>query len=104
MRILSITAQKPNSTGSGVFLTELVRALGETGQEQMAVGGIYPEDRVELPTLINTDEPEEKELPAFEERLAAAIKDSMKAGRTEPADVSLLTGSGLPGLSSGTDP
>ena len=41
MRILSITAQKPNSTGSGVFLTELVRALGETGQEQMAVGGIY---------------------------------------------------------------
>ena len=80
MRILSITAQKPNSTGSGVFLTELVRALGETGQEQM-----------ELPTLINTDEPEEKELPAFEERLAAAIKDSMKAGKTEPADVSLLT-------------
>ena len=49
MRILSITAQKPNSTGSGVFLTELVRALGETGQEQMVVGGIYPEDRVELP-------------------------------------------------------
>ena len=46
---------------------------------------------VELPTLINTDEPEEKELPAFEERLAAAIKDSMKAGKTEPADVSLLT-------------
>ena len=91
MRILSITAQKPNSTGSGVFLTELVRALGETGQEQMAVGGIYPEDRVELPTLINTDEPEEKELPAFEERLSAAIKDSMKAGKTEPADVSLLT-------------
>ena len=77
MRILSITAQKPNSTGSGVFLTELVRALGETGQEQMAVGGIYPEDRVELPTLINTDEPEEKELPAFEERLAAAIEDSV---------------------------
>ena len=25
MRILSITAQKPNSTGSGVYLTELVK-------------------------------------------------------------------------------
>ena len=62
MRILSITAQKPNSTGSGVFLTELVRALGETGQEQMAVGGIYPEDRVELPAWLSvirevTDDP-----------------------------------------------
>ena len=41
--------------------------------------------------LVSWEKPEEKELPAFEERLAAAIKDSMKAGKTEPADVSLLT-------------
>ena len=29
MRILSITAQKPDSTGSGIYLTELVRAMQE---------------------------------------------------------------------------
>ena len=28
MRILSVTAQKPDSTGSGVFLTELVKGYG----------------------------------------------------------------------------
>ena len=49
MKILSITAQKPNSTGSGVFLTEVVAALARMGHEQMTVGGVYPEDRVEMP-------------------------------------------------------
>ena len=31
MKILSITAQKPHSTGSGVYLTELVKKLGRSG-------------------------------------------------------------------------
>ena len=49
MRILSITAQKPNSTGSGVFLTELVKELAAKGHEQAVVAGVYKEDKTELP-------------------------------------------------------
>ncbi len=49
MRILSITAQKPNSTGSGVYLTELVKEYAGDGHEQAVVAGIYEEDKVELP-------------------------------------------------------
>ena len=49
MRILSITAQKPNSTGSGVYLTELVKEYALLGHEQAVVAGVYREDEVELP-------------------------------------------------------
>lgn len=49
MRILNITAQKPNSTGSGVYLTELVKEYASKGHEQAVVAGVYEEDRVELP-------------------------------------------------------
>lgn len=49
MRILSITAQKPNSTGSGVYLTELVKEYARAGHEQAVVAGVYREDAVELP-------------------------------------------------------
>ena len=49
MRILSITAQKPNSTGSGVYLTELVKEYALLGHEQAVVAGVYREDKVELP-------------------------------------------------------
>ena len=49
MRILSISAQKPDSTGSGVYMTELIRAFADKGYEQGAVAGIGPEDRPELP-------------------------------------------------------
>lgn len=49
MRILSITAQKPNSTGSGVYLTELVKEYAMLGHEQAVVAGVYREDKVELP-------------------------------------------------------
>ena len=49
MRILSITAQKPNSTGSGVYLTELVKEFALQGHEQAVVAGIYQDDEVELP-------------------------------------------------------
>lgn len=49
MRILSITAQKPSSTGSGVYLTELVKEYAHRGYEQAVVAGVYKEDFVELP-------------------------------------------------------
>ncbi len=44
MRILSITTQKPNSTGSGVYLTELVRQFHKMGHEQAVVAGIDGND------------------------------------------------------------
>ena len=47
MRILSITAQKPNSTGSGVYLTELVKEYEILGHEQAVVAGVYREDLIE---------------------------------------------------------
>ena len=31
MKILSVTAQKPDSTGSGIYLTELVRGFKKKG-------------------------------------------------------------------------
>lgn len=49
MKILSITAQKPDSTGSGVFLTELVRAFGKQGHAQAVVCGITEEDTITFP-------------------------------------------------------
>lgn len=49
MKILSITAQKPNSTGSGVYLTELVKEYAAKGHEQAVVAGVYEEDKAELP-------------------------------------------------------
>ncbi|MEZ3433797.1 MAG: glycosyltransferase family 4 protein [Lachnospiraceae bacterium] len=49
MRILSITAQKPGSTGSGVYLTELVKEYAHKGYEQAVVAGVYKEDEVKLP-------------------------------------------------------
>ena len=49
MNILSITAQKPHSTGSGTYLTELVRAFDRMGHKQAVVCGIYLDDSVEFP-------------------------------------------------------
>lgn len=49
MRILSVTAQKPDSTGSGVYLTELVRGFRRLGQEQAVLCGVGPEDAPALP-------------------------------------------------------
>ena len=39
MKILSITAQKPHSTGSGVYLTELVNAFDRLGHSQAVIAG-----------------------------------------------------------------
>lgn len=49
MNILSITAQKPHSTGSGTYLTELVRAFDRMRHKQAVVCGIYADDPVEFP-------------------------------------------------------
>lgn len=49
MRILSITAQKPHSTGSGTYLTELVRSWDRAGHSQAVVCGIYPDDIIDFP-------------------------------------------------------
>ena len=52
MRILSITAQKPSSTGSGVYLTELVREFARKGHSQAVVAGVYREDQISLPAEV----------------------------------------------------
>lgn len=49
MKILSITAQKPDSTGSGVYLTELVRGFAKEGIDQAVIVGIGKTDTVNLP-------------------------------------------------------
>ncbi len=52
MRILHVIAQKPNSTGSGVYVSELVKALDQAGHTQAVVAGITRADRVELPEKV----------------------------------------------------
>ncbi len=49
MKILSITTQKPHSTGSGIYLTELVRSLDRMKHEQAVVAGVYISDSVSFP-------------------------------------------------------
>lgn len=49
MKILSVTAQKPHSTGSGIYLTELVRSFARQGHKQAVVCGIFRDDKVEFP-------------------------------------------------------
>lgn len=66
MKILSISAQKPSSTGSGIYLLELVKSLQEMGHEQAVVAGVskesemqgLPEDIQKYPVCFQT-----KELP-----------------------------------------
>lgn len=52
MKILHITAQKPDSTGSGVYLKETVSALNRLGHSQAIIAGIAPEDKPEFPSGI----------------------------------------------------
>ena len=49
MRILSVSAQKPDSTGSGVFLTELVKGFEKAGHQQAVICGTVKEDTIHLP-------------------------------------------------------
>lgn len=52
MKVLSITAQKPHSTGSGTYLSELVNSFQRLGYEQAVVAGIYEEDVVSFPSEV----------------------------------------------------
>ena len=52
MRILSVTAQKPDSTGSGIYLSELVKNFEVLGHEQAVVAGVYREDEIHLPERV----------------------------------------------------
>ena len=49
MRVLTISAQKPDSTGSGVYLAETARGFLESGHEVCVVAGIDRDDEPELP-------------------------------------------------------
>ena len=49
MRILSVTAQKPDSTGSGVFLSELVKGFDALGCPQAVVCGVTEADPLPFP-------------------------------------------------------
>ncbi len=49
MRILNITAQKPDSTGSGVYLAEMVRCEVQAGHAAAVVCGIAPGDPLPFP-------------------------------------------------------
>lgn len=53
MKILSITTQKPHSTGSGTYLTELVHSFHRKGIRQAVVAGIYPRDTVTFPKEVS---------------------------------------------------
>ena len=53
MRILSVTAQKPDSTGSGVFLTELVKGFDALGMEQAVICGVTEADKLPFPAHIS---------------------------------------------------
>ncbi len=46
MRILNVTAQKPDSTGSGVYLAEMVRCQDAAGHETAVVCGLARDDEV----------------------------------------------------------
>lgn len=48
MRILSIIAQKPYATGSGVYLVETIKAFGKMGHENAVVYGKYNDDNIYL--------------------------------------------------------
>ena len=50
MRILCISAQKPDSTGSGVYLAETVRSMIAQGHDVAVIAGIDREDAPELPS------------------------------------------------------
>ncbi|WP_334145637.1 glycosyltransferase family 4 protein [Muricomes intestini] len=49
MKILSISAQKPDSTGSGIYLLELVRGFHTLGSPQAVSAGVYKEDSIVFP-------------------------------------------------------
>lgn len=65
LHILNISAQKPDSTGSGVYLNEMVRAMVRAGHDVAVIAGIGPADAPALPegTLFRPVRFETPELP-----------------------------------------
>lgn len=53
MRILSVSAQKPDSTGSGVYLAQTVSAMHGLGVEQAVIAGIDGEDSPVFPNGVS---------------------------------------------------
>ena len=53
MRILNITAQKPDSTGSGVYLAEMVRCEVAAGHSAAVICGIAPDDPLPFPSCVS---------------------------------------------------
>lgn len=53
MRILNVTAQKPDSTGSGVYLSELMKGFHKMGHAQALIAGVYKEDIIDVPERVN---------------------------------------------------
>lgn len=49
MRILNVTAQKPDSTGSGVYLAEMMRCEVAAGHSAAVICGIAPDDPLPFP-------------------------------------------------------
>lgn len=52
VRILHVTAQKPDSTGSGVYLAQTIAALGRLGCDQAVVCGVDAADEISLPSFV----------------------------------------------------
>ena len=66
MRILHITTQKPNSTGSGIYMCGMIKGFEKLGYEQSVIAGIDVEDSIKeleehfgatkfYPVIYNTD-------------------------------------------------
>ena len=53
MKILSIITQKPSSTGSGIYLTEILKSYQHLGEEQAVICGVTKEDK--LPDIPSVD-------------------------------------------------
>ena len=53
MKILSIITQKPSSTGSGIYLTEILKSYRHLGEEQAVICGVTREDK--LPDIPSVD-------------------------------------------------
>ena len=48
MKILNVIAQKPSSTGSGIYLTELVAQFKDKGHEQEIICATYFDDEINI--------------------------------------------------------
>ena len=52
MKILSIITQKPSSTGSGIYLTEILKSYRHLGEEQAVICGVTKEDKLpDIPSV-----------------------------------------------------